>query len=74
LSYRKDALLKKYSFDCTFTPLYEVSLLHICAEYNHLACAEILVKHGADINSKAGFDDNGFGGHLHWVEHVTADR
>jgi ankyrin repeat protein len=49
--------------DCTFTPLYEVSLLHICAEYNHLACAEILVKHGADINSRAGLDENGFGGH-----------
>ncbi len=63
LTSRKEALLKKYSFDCTFTPLYEVSLLHICAEYNHLACAEILVKHGADINSKAGLDNNGFGGH-----------
>jgi hypothetical protein len=59
----KNALTKKYSFECTFTPLYEVSLLHICAEYNHLSCAEILVKHGADINSKAGLDEDGFGGH-----------
>lgn len=59
----KAALLKKYSFDCAFTPLYEVSLLHICAEYNHLASAEVLVKHGADVNSKAGLDNNGFGGH-----------
>jgi hypothetical protein len=59
----KNGLTKKYSFECTFTPLYEVSLLHICAEYNHLSCAEILVKHGADINSKAGLDENGFGGH-----------
>jgi hypothetical protein len=59
----KNALTKKYSFECTFTPLYEVSLLHVCAEYNHLSCAEILVKHGADINLKAGFDENGFGGH-----------
>ena len=59
----KKALSKKYSFECTFTPLYEVSLLHICAEYNHLSCAEILVKNGADINSKAGLDENGFGGH-----------
>ena len=58
----KELLFKKYSFDCTFTPLYEVSLLHFCAEYNHLSCAKILVKHGADINSKAGFDVNGFGG------------
>jgi ankyrin repeat protein len=58
----KESLTKKYSYDCTFTPLHEASLLHICAEYNHLSCAKILVKHGADINAKAGYDDNGFGG------------
>jgi len=58
----KGVLLKTYSLDCTFTPLYEASLLHICAEYNHLACAQVLVKHGADINSKAGIDENVFGG------------
>lgn len=62
LSENKEALFKKYSFDCTFTPLYEATLLHICAEYNHQACAEILVKHGADINAKAGIDEHGFGG------------
>jgi hypothetical protein len=62
LSTEKNALIEKYSFNCTFTPLYEASLLHICAEYNHLACAQILVKHGADINARAGFDKNGFGG------------
>ena len=56
------ALQRTYSFDCTFTPLYEASLLHICAEYNHLACAETLVSHQADINAKAGLDKNGFGG------------
>ncbi|WP_285058894.1 ankyrin repeat domain-containing protein [Pedobacter ginsengisoli] len=62
LSNNKQALKNKYTFDCTFTPLYEVSLLHICAEYNHLACARILVKHGIDINIKAAIDENGFGG------------
>ena len=62
LSDKKEALTKKYSLDCTFTPLYEVSLLHICAEYNHLSCAKTLVKHGVDINVKAGLDENGFGG------------
>jgi Ankyrin repeats (many copies) len=55
-------LSKKYSLDCTFTPLYNVSLLHICAEYNHLESAKILVKHGADVNTIAGIDENGFGG------------
>ena len=58
----KNALTKKYSFNCAFTPLFEASLLHICAEYNHLACAEMLVKNGININSKAGVDENGFGG------------
>src|SRR4051794_5697779 len=33
------AITNKYTFDCAFTPLFEASLLHICAEYNHLACA-----------------------------------
>lgn len=73
LSSNKDALTKKYSLDCTFTPLYEVSLLHICAEYNHLKCAEILLKHGADVNSKAGLDANGFGGHTPIFHTVNQD-
>lgn len=63
LSANRTAVFKKYSFACAFTPLYEVSLLHICAEYNHLSCAEVLVQYGADVNSKAGVDTNGFGGH-----------
>jgi hypothetical protein len=63
LTQNKGALTKTYSFNCTFTPLYEASLLHICAEYNHVSCAEALVKHGADINAPAGLDENGFGGH-----------
>ena len=45
----KGLLLKKYSLDCTFTPLFEATLLHICAEYNHLSCTKMLVQHGADI-------------------------
>ena len=57
----KAALNNTYSFNGTFTPLLEVSLLHICAEYNHTNCASILVNHGADINAKAGIDENGFG-------------
>jgi hypothetical protein len=56
-------LFNKYSLDCAFTPLYEASLLHVCAEYNHLACAKKLVEYGVDINVKAGLDENGFGGH-----------
>jgi hypothetical protein len=53
---------KRCTLRCAFTPLREVTLLHICAEFNHVSCAEVLVKFGADINAKAGFDEYGFGG------------
>jgi hypothetical protein len=53
---------KKYSLRCAYTPLWEASLLHICAEFNHLSCALELVKHGADPNAAAGIDEFGFGG------------
>lgn len=64
LQLKKDpeAVRRKFSLRCAYTPLYEASLLHICAEFNHVSCGEILVKHGADINARAGIDEHGFGG------------
>ncbi|MEO7989909.1 MAG: ankyrin repeat domain-containing protein [Chryseolinea sp.] len=56
------AISTRYSLRCAYTPLFEVTLLHICAEFNHVACAEILVANGADVNAKAGADEYGFGG------------
>lgn len=56
------AVLKKYTLRCAYTPLYEVTLLHICAEFNHVACAEVLFNYGADINAVAGIEEHGFGG------------
>ena len=53
---------KRYSLRCAFTPLHDVTLLHICAEFNHVACAKTLVEYGADVNAKAGHDEYGFGG------------
>lgn len=52
---------KSYSLRCAYTPLHEVTLLHVCAEFNHGACAEVLVNAGADVNAIAGVDENGFG-------------
>lgn len=57
-----DAIRRTYTLRCAYTPLYESTLLHVCAEFNHLSCAEVLVSHGADINAKAGIDKYGFGG------------
>ena len=53
---------KRYTLRCAYTPLEQVTLLHICAEFNHLASARELVRAGADINAQAGFDVHGFGG------------
>ncbi len=53
---------KRYSFRCAYTPLFHASLLHVCAEFNHLHCAKVLVENGADVNALAGIDQNGFGG------------
>jgi hypothetical protein len=73
LSTDKQVLQKKYTCGGTFAPLYDVTLLHICAEYNHLSCAKILVKHGADINAKAGTDSYGFGGQTPIFHTVNQD-
>ncbi|HWK04212.1 MAG TPA: ankyrin repeat domain-containing protein [Puia sp.] len=55
---------KTYSrFRNAFTPLTGGTLLHHCAEYNHVAAAKVLVRYGADINARAGVDEHGFGGH-----------
>lgn len=51
-----------YSLRCAYTPLAGVTLLHVCAEFNHVSCAEILVKHGAQVNAAAATDEQGFGG------------
>lgn len=58
---QRDIISRKYSLRCAYTPLHEVTLLHICAEFNHTACASVLVEHGADVNAKAGVDEHGFG-------------
>lgn len=58
-----EAINRRCTLRSSFTPLYNTTLLHICAEFNHVACAKVLVNKGADINARAGLDENGFGGH-----------
>lgn len=57
-------ITKTYTtFNNTYTPLTGGTLLHFCAEYNSAACANTLIKYGADINANAAIDEFGFGGH-----------
>jgi len=59
---KPEIILNKYTLRSAYTPLFEVSLLHICAEFNHVDCARVLVKYGIDVDARAGVDKNGFGG------------
>ena len=56
-------LRRKFSLNCTFTPLEGVTLLHLAAEYGHLAAADKLVELGADVDARADVDACGMNGH-----------
>lgn len=55
-------LHKKYTLRSAYTPLHEASLLHLCAEYNLIECAKVLLEAGLSVDTPAGEDDHGFGG------------
>jgi hypothetical protein len=62
LKKKPETVTSKYSLRCAYTQMVEVRLLHICAEFNHVNCANILVQNGGDVNVVSGVDENGFGG------------
>lgn len=53
---------KKYTLKSAFTPLIGINLLHVCAEFNHVNCAQVLIDNGVNVNVRADTDDFGFGG------------
>jgi len=76
LTAQPDAIYNRYTLRCAFTPLIEATLLHICAEFNHVSCAKVLLMHGADVNAPAGVDVYGFGGQtpiFHTVNQLSHD-
>lgn len=47
---------------CAFTSCRGVPALHVCAEFNSVRCARILLESGADVNARAAQDADGVGG------------
>jgi len=45
------------------TPLAGATLLHMCVDYDEIEIARWLIERGADVNSRADVDRDGFGGH-----------
>ena len=58
----------------TFTPLIGASLLHVAAEYGHLAAARALIELGADVNATAAVDEYGLNGHTPLFHTVNSNR
>jgi ankyrin repeat protein len=54
---------QRVSLPSAFTPLDDVTLLHVAAEWGHLAAARVLLASGADVNARAGVGADGLGGH-----------
>jgi hypothetical protein len=63
LSASSATLNKELSALCAFTSCRSVSPLHICAEFNSIRCARVLLENGADVNARANHDTEGIGGH-----------
>jgi ankyrin repeat protein len=49
-----DLVARRYEHDGGNVPLSGATLLHVAAEYNEVACAELLLERGADIDGAAG--------------------
>ncbi len=58
----RDAVHRRVSIACAFTRCEGVTPLHICAEFNSVRCARLLIDAGADVNAGADLDEDGFGG------------
>lgn len=56
------AVNRPVTLECAYTPLFKASLLHVCAEFNRVACARLLLDMGLDADVMAGVDETGFGG------------
>jgi ankyrin repeat protein len=58
-----ESLTKKLNLLGAFTSCRGVSALHVCAEFNSVRCARVLLESGADVNAQADQDSEGLGGH-----------
>lgn len=58
-----ESLTKNLNLLGAFTCCRGVSALHICAEFNSVRCARVLLESGADANARADQDSDGLGGH-----------
>ena len=64
-------LNRRLRVPCAFTSCEGVTALHICAEFNCIKAARVLLQAGADVNAPANIDTDGFGGQTPIFHAVT---
>lgn len=56
------AIGRRFELPCAYTSLRGVSALHVCAEYNSVRCARLLLAEGHAVDARADVDPEGIGG------------
>lgn len=56
------AMGRRFDLECAYTSLHGVSALHVCAEYNSVRCARLLLAEGHAVDARADVDREGIGG------------
>jgi ankyrin repeat protein len=56
------SLHQRVDLPAAFTSCRGVTALHVCAEFNSVDCARVLIEYGADLNAVAQCDSHGMGG------------
>src|SRR5688572_6929048 len=46
LGHKPEIIENRYILRCAYTPLHQATLMHLCAEFNHVDCATVLVEFG----------------------------
>lgn len=57
-----ERLHQKVDLLAAFTSCRGVTALHVCAEFNSLNCARVMIENGADVNAFASCNSDGMGG------------
>ncbi|MEI9811708.1 MAG: ankyrin repeat domain-containing protein [Acidobacteriota bacterium] len=65
---------RKLTLVSAYTCCEGVTALHVCAEFNSVKCATILIDAGADVNAPADLDADGFGGQTPLFHTVNSNQ
>lgn len=65
---------RKVSPLCAYTSCKGVTALHICAEFNSVKCAKVLIEAGSDVNARADVDEQGLGGQTPLFHTVNSNQ